>query len=489
VWSDSIFDSQDRAKLNYLARCMSAMYAGGRAYLETVAGSPVTSLATDAAVPAFVFTHEGEKICLIAGTMSADEYAPQLAGWMFPFWHTTGAFNANYWELSLPVYNAMPNDVRLICGHSKGGAVASFVGRRAKIAGLNPRVIGIGTPNFVSLAARNISGWPTIIHFHSPLDVVRYMPNSGFAGLDWRRAGQEYLIAPYGITPVASTPLGIGETTSVAAAVGDAYHAIASYVGLTSTPLVSVPVVSLPGSTGMPQILQVRIAGSIHEQRISNVLYYAKTVGEGNASLSAFAEKMRSMWRVWIVPKTSANYTALSYDVRQIGAPIWKNMTDITQGSLWRYDAQTILPGNLAGDTGPGGSGTCFPSFVAVGCSKKGGHLRRASNDVVVAGAVPPTGGIRIAGILESITQGSGDNRLIPSWQNDFQDAFDQLSEFDADGKTFTMCMVTLNANGSPLQTGDPPQPDYAYSLVQGVAINPYLTSQISRKQSIHRLG
>lgn len=480
MWSDSIFASQDREKLLYLARCCAAAYGATPASLSAITGSPVTQR-TDSPLPrSYSWVKEGETLLCVEGSVESANYLPQLNGWIFVQSVPGGVVNSYYHDTSNDIYLSSPAGVGLCFGHSRGGAVAANVSRRMIAAGGSTRTVAFGSPRFASSGSAAMPYWGQSLFLSSPLDMVSEMPYGGFAGVDWRLPPQEASITPYGISLSSNSPSTFSNLAAIAYTVGDTYHAIGAYIAALGS-LPSFPPNPMLGARNM---YRVTVRGVMHDQSIINEFWYRNTGGADTAE--NLATNFSSRWASMICPRVSNAYSVLQYDVRKLFGAVATDPVVPAAGSTWRWSEQFIKNGTTA-DAGLIAAGVAMPSFVAVGFTKTVGPWFNA-DATNAPGLKLGRGSGRIAGPAEEYTGAAGSNRIIPASLDAWRNALETLRILNVAG-TWDMIIATNSYEGAPVTTGDPPVPSYRYAYVTGISVNPYMTSQISRKQRISNLG
>lgn len=480
MWSDSIFTVNDRSKLHYLAKCCAATYGGTIASISAAAGTTVTQRTYDPLPRSFTWLRDGERIVCVEGSIDSSNYPPQLDGWIFATSAPGGLVNTYYHSVANSIYLSVPNDTSLCVGHSRGGAIAANLSRRLIAGGRQSRTVSFGSPRFASAGSAAMPYWGQCRMYSSPLDMVREIPYNGFAGVDWRLPAKEMTVEPSGIREGGSNPSTLANLIALASVVGDSYHSIASYVNA----LAPLPVWTVVPTMGVGDMYRVTVRGVMHEQSVINEFWYQNVSGVNTAE--NLAGNFSSRWATMVCPLVSAAYSVLQYDVRKLFGAAAVDPVVPAQGSTWRWSEQFIRTGTAA-DVGLVAAGVAFPSFVAIGFTKSvGGWF--SSESVAVPGLKIGRGSGRISGPAEEFTAASGGNRLIPTAVSSWTNVMEQLRWLNVAG-TWQMAIATYTYAGAPITSGDPPVPSWRYAYVNSVSINPFLTSQTSRKQRIGNLG
>jgi hypothetical protein len=485
MWSDSIFLTQDRAKLLFLSRAIEAAYTGGAPAVQSWVNSPTVEISPHLGPKSVSWVQDGERIVLVLGTLSAGEYVSQTNGWVFPRPIGQGVVNSYHASRADMIYPNVPSDTKLIVGHSMGGAIAGLLGRLGAASGL--RVIGIGTPRYADAYAVLEPGWAQSAYFADPRDLVSETPALGFGFplRDWRVPLLEYAVTPDGIVYDVPSPSYESSLAAIASTYGASYHEIGQYVRAFSDPP-NFTAMGVP----MANSRRVTIRGVFHEQSVINEFWYLPSAGDEDTPAQNLAEAFQQKWSTLICPKVSDAYSVLSYDVRRLYGAVSVNPAAPAEGSTWRWSEQYILNGTSA-DVGMIPAGTAFPSFVAVGFRKTCGPFK-ASTGGAVAGLKSPRGGGRISGPAEIITGASGGNRIVAASLSSWVSALNSLLNIPmvapVAGAWF-MSIATYTYAGAPILTGTPPAADWRIASVTGLTVNPFLTSQNSRKQTLSRLG
>lgn len=250
--------------------------------------------------------------------------------------------------------------------------------------------------------------------------------------------------------------------------------------------------------------VQVLVRGNMQGQFVNNVFYYTGT--SGSDTLTAWLTAFRTEWRTNIVANVSDEYEVLFYEAMQIGGVVWLNPDGTLfppssiPGGGWpdvtpvlRFTDRASLTGAGAADTGSITTQS-FPSYVTVGFKKTCGNLTRPENTTPLLLGRSVRGGFRISGIPVISTDDGEANELNAAAITLWGGSGPNLRIVNSGSADAVMEVVSLFANKRPRIDPDPVLPEsydpfYARATVTAIALNPFLTSQTSRKQSSSNLG
>lgn len=500
LWSDSIFTTPpDRQKLHWLIHAITHAYLGDlQLHLPPGASQLVAQTGGDLPI-SYTYVQDGQKIGIVCGTTHPGEYLSQSAGYVAhsPYVHG-GRVNTLYSLRTEAIYDMWPNDVSLIAGHSSGGAIAVLLGRKLADAGLPlTHVVTFGSSRPLSLGAVTSGPWPSMRHLAHPLDPVPLVAPDGTGQVFWRTPGELWLVNDIGMSLVTQQPSTAVQILNLLAQNGDAYHSTLSYDYLLSNGSdVTLPVGGAliePFGGGPMNIWNVVVRGEMLGQSVVNVLSYiaesplhSPLTFDANTVLDAFRER----WRTYILLGCSQTYSVVSYLVRKAGGAqfVDPSATPIVSNIVY---TESAVANGTSNDVG-GQAGPVFPSFVAVGAQKACGPWLR--NDTGGTDEIPlstsPKGGIRIAGTLEADTN-TLEHKLNAAALSVWTTRISALTPIPVGGNPgLTMAVTTTRVNGATLfDPGVPPTAFFAAARVNSLAVNPYMTSQVSRKQRLSRLG
>lgn len=503
MWSDSLFanvNAPDPYKMFLCARLCQAVYPNAKG-IESIPGvtaaTPITLSATLG--PIWKVTIGGENVCIFAGTNSGIQLAQQFLGGGFPqaLGSPLGAYvNSYQYSLQDSVWPLVPTDCTVLMGHSLGGALAVYEANRLKAAGINVKgVVTFGCPRMMNASALPLFPFQPVVHCYNPYDPVPRCPQEGYGLLHWFSPGNYVRVnGDHSITPTLQPPADPDTVATLFLATGDSWHAAGTYIQLLNTvaPVVSTAAPGPPKATplqsslAMPNVIvEFKVRGVLNGQSVQNITNWVANDGAGHNNI---ALDLRGNWRSNILPRVSLDYSVIAYDYRQIVGMVFKDPTNAAAGSLFRF-ANVIRLGGVGLDVGGRSAGANLPSNIAVGAAKA--CVGWTKSDLVTPPATlekQPKGSIRFAGLLETDTVDSG-NSLDPSVKALWQTAVDQFRA--PGGGTTPVLAVITNRTGKAVLTdpGPPVTPIFYVSLVSSLAVNPYVTSQNSRKQSLSRLG
>lgn len=496
MWVDSV-KTGDTAKLRYLAECCQAAYNGVLAdRIGTDAGELVRRVAPPLP-PVWTWRKQDSLLLMIQGTTYGAEYVFQTDGWLNPVDVMGGLVNSYYAGVGEQAFLAAPLAVDLCFGHSMGGAAAQVAAARFRHSGRpacfaasfsSPRPYAVGHPE---IAASDIN-------LQMPKDPVPFLPYDGFGSINWSVSNDAYMSLPNGLSLLESRlASSVGFISYLLYTYGTKYHDIGVYVDYLrqTTPPGPTPIVRI--RTMPVQVYQVKIKGSLMGQSCDNTLYLMPD-GPGPAPAQAINDFVREWWQATVLPMVSNKYRVIYYSTRRIAGLVWKNPVDFTKGSLYRYDNH-IRTGGKAVDYGRR-LVDVLPSLLAVGFAKSADDYFLAETDDELPNSKQPHGGIRIGGIVReniNVATNELETAAVTSWSA----VGEQLVMPKNATDTFFMALVT-NTNGGvylePSHTwlptyirkpDDDTLPWYAVAKVNALSLNPFVTSQVSRKQTIANQG
>lgn len=505
AWSDSIFaaGTPDRAKLSYLARLNQAIYDGDFLAWAGPYASSVVTYASPPATPVKTLVIEGEKVAIVGGTTHAAEYLDQAAGWLTPtVVPGLGAVNSEYLIDAQQIFNFLPNDVRVIAGHSRGGSVAMILGRAMKAAGL-PLVgsVSFGAPRPVEAAAVTGVTWQPHIAVIRSDDPVPLLWADGSPIYSWRTPGTHYLLSGKGVmTPYTEQPSSFSQFSAVLAVYGDGGHAARRYAGALASIKTGPSPQVFEGGPNMASVISLDVHGVINEQAVNNTFYFNRAIG-GSTMEDIGNYFAVEIWRKWILPRLTVDYSVHKYSLAEIDSVVPVPLPEgeerpNPERTCFRYGDRFERTG-LAADAGKQSAPT-LPSFVAVSAAKSCSQWARpngvASFDAwpYVTGSKSPRGGIRFGGIAEAKTDSEG-NLINAAEVDAWQVAIKELRVFTVPGGDILhMCVTRLkDEHKQPIviEEGPPIVYGFDFATVNSLSISPWISSQVSRKQSRSNLG
>lgn len=500
AWTDSIFaDNPDPVKLELLARLTGATYAGSVKFHAGQYASGAQQISFEPHRPAWVVKSGEVHILVVAGTTHVSQFKSQLFGWLSPSdFLGVGSVNSLYLADAQAMLPLIPNDVTLIAGHSYGGALAMILGRLMKEAGRPiAGTVSFGAPRPFSQAAVDAGGWQPHLNITNVFDPVPAIAWDGATLFNWRTPGRHLSLASTGqLLPYDESPGLLATVNFLLASYGDTGHAIGTYASYLAKGAGIVPAVS--GGEGMAQaIVVVEVSGSLDEQICDNVLHY-RAAFDASLDVEALLTRFRYLWRTFVLPWLSVDYSVIDYDATVIDTTVPINLVEDPVRLTYRYgDAHSFAGTTLDKGAQPSAN---LPSFAAAGAAKNCGQwnqplvsVNNFNGALPVAGTKAPRGSIRFGGIHESFTENKG-NDLTDTLRSGLQIACNQLLEFTYSGSDYaSMCVVRVrNDNGEPaVISGEGPESVFGiqYAIVNSVVVNPYITSQVSRKKSRNTLG
>lgn len=502
AWTDDIFGTPtpNEAKLAYLAKAVGAVYSGTVASAVSPAGSNARQLSAPPTLVSWAFDIEGQTIVLVEGTTSADQYALETDGYAHPTtFPAGGSVNGYYAAIGDAMFPNLPNNTAAIVGHSLGGAVASYLGWKFHAASLPlAGTLTFGAPRPFDSTAASAAVFPPAVNVAQIYDPVPLLPPDGVGGKNWKTPGDLYFLHPQGALDFATQPpSSVGDVWSVIQHYGFGSHDIGSY-GDTLTVPAKVPfTLPLLGVSSMPEFYQCQVKGLLFGQACDNTFYYLPSLVDAADANNANLD-FRTNWRQYILPRLSPEYSVLFYETRRISGVVQLLNTTVVppvpyvppRGN-YRYDNFVRFSG-IGTDVGSNVNADAFPSFNAVGASKACVGWADPTTTLPIPLTKAPRGRTSFGGIPRLSTQPTTDgNKLTVAELTSWQAACAQIVRPEQFGRRYLLCVVTHTGpgGGQLFNTANPPEPIYYYSVVSSLSPNPFITSQVSRKQTISGRG
>jgi len=233
--------------------------------------------------------------------------------------------------------------------------------------------------------------------------------------------------------------------------------------------------------------LQIDVRGVMAGQAINNSFNYiveTYTAGGTNDAVLAFQQA----WRDEILPLVSAQYQVLAY----VGAEIEGFVPYLHSGFYriaTRYKGAFEEEGDPDDDDGVLATDP-LPTYAAVSVRKICAGLTNFEEDPMPL-EKRIRGGFRISGIVEAQTKAASGNELEDATLTAFEDAMVNLRTVSGAGFSMKMEVVSLYkdtlARVAIVEGNAVAQPGRA--TVTSMTVSPYVSSQVSRKQTVARLG
>jgi len=241
-------------------------------------------------------------------------------------------------------------------------------------------------------------------------------------------------------------------------------------------------------------IVEITVKGEASGQAIDNVFHYRAEDFVGARDLDSFLSNFRLDWEGPICDLLTTEYSVLSYEARILGGMIW--LTEAVPPSLpsrpaIRYKESVQQDGDVdsVGTDAP----PAHPTQTAVSIRKKCGPLYTWAVDVAqdeepVLKALEKMvdGGCRLSSIAEDLSEAADQNRWTAAYVTAVGAAFDSIRVVStgAAAQNMTMCVLSPVANKVQRTLPASGLPTLYVAEVTSFSVNPYVSSQNSRKQS-----
>lgn len=243
---------------------------------------------------------------------------------------------------------------------------------------------------------------------------------------------------------------------------------------------------------------RIQIFGEMYGQAVINSFdYYQST---GTESSLTILTAWQAIFRAEFIALLSDAYKVNQYEIKRLESiyPIFtpNNVPQAfpsiaSQGPppAPRWDSASAIAGS-ASDVGDV-AGTCLPSFCAVNFRKVCDGFERSDLVTPLPGEKKPRGSFRISGIPEAYTEDAAGNELTDAILASFVDAGEAIREFDAGGAHCHMLVTSFVKD--KFYRSEPELVDavtfyrnyYAVADVTSLVPSPYISSQVSRKQTV----
>lgn len=227
--------------------------------------------------------------------------------------------------------------------------------------------------------------------------------------------------------------------------------------------------------------IQVEIHAVASGQAVLNVLHYkVHSTAPGTHTLAAWLDAFRTIFRVEILPLLHETYDVQAYSARTIEGMIDLNPEALPADArpVLRFNDQEVLQG-AAADVG-GVATPALPTYAAVSVAKVCGPVTKPDL-TPLTGEKLLKGGMRWGPIVEADTQTDEPNALDETTVSDWQSAVDGILSISVDTTTCQMEVLSFFKNTLPRREGLTPV--FARAHVNSVLVNPYASTQVSRKQ------
>lgn len=219
-------------------------------------------------------------------------------------------------------------------------------------------------------------------------------------------------------------------------------------------------------------------------QSVNTVLHYLWSPDQADPiqELTALAA-MINVWETNIVPLLATGYTVQQYELKQVTG-VGLSATGVPSLTT---NAATVVPGDASGVSPAGIDG--LPTYVTATFRKNSSGVStteyRPVLGAILAGEKRFRGRIGISPIAESNTQLTNVNLFTNGAYDALDDAMDPMVSIPVQEGLFTGTMrlvIVSLIKGAAVRISGGGVPLFAFQLVDGFTLNPYVGSQLSRK-------
>lgn len=229
--------------------------------------------------------------------------------------------------------------------------------------------------------------------------------------------------------------------------------------------------------------VEITVLASASGQSIINVLNYrAGLTNAAPHTLEDFLTEFRDEWRTGILPLLHESYVIQAYVGRVISSMVFLPPIP-PQGPnarpAIRYSEQFILQGAGASDTGDKIT-DAHPTFTAISAQKVCGPVTDPAGVVLPAEKII-RGGIRLGPIVEADTEALEGNALTAAAAAAALAGLIVIQVVALGGDTMNMEVLSFYKDLNHRVIG--PLPTFATATVSSFLVNPFISTQVTRKQ------
>jgi len=232
--------------------------------------------------------------------------------------------------------------------------------------------------------------------------------------------------------------------------------------------------------------IQIDVRGELFGQACNNTFHYIIQTLSGEGMIDAVTA-FRTDWRANILPLLVVDYQVLKY----IGAEI-SGFEFLHAAPDHRYGIRYIDSVELVGDTSDNGllDEDALPSYAAVSATKKVGTITDF-DEVDLNLERRLRGGVRFSGLPLSALEPETPNKLEADVYAAWNTAVPLLKSITTAGLLAAMEVISTTKNNAPRVLFDGPDrtPRPARGTVSSLVVSPFVSSQVSRKETVARLG
>lgn len=235
--------------------------------------------------------------------------------------------------------------------------------------------------------------------------------------------------------------------------------------------------------------IQIDVRGEMFGQAINNTFHFI--VSNDGFTMEDAVTAFRGEWRANILPLVCVDYQVNKYIGAVIDGFVFNGGVTVPPNYRFgpRFTESFELAGDAALDDGDVATDP-LPSYVAVSATKVCGTLTDFDeNDVTLEKRL--RGGVRFAGIPIVSLKTDETNELAALVLADWQAAVTAIRQIEGGGLDLIMEVVSMQKNNLPRTriVGGLTEPFPVRGTVTSLVVSPYISSQVSRKQTVSRLG
>lgn len=238
--------------------------------------------------------------------------------------------------------------------------------------------------------------------------------------------------------------------------------------------------------------VRIKVYGVMHGQYVNNDFCYYVMADETAADLlTAF----RAVWRASALAFLGDEYSVVRYWIGVFDGLVWKSTNkSLPNVTVWpdvrplpRYKETAVLTGSSTLDKGSITTAQ-MPSFVCFGFAKTTFQVTKIDASTVLPQEKVIHGAFGISGVPQAAIDDGESNTINAGYMTSCTGLATDLRVIDdTSGHIMTMEVWSLYKDRKPRY--DAGAPLLARAGVTSIAVEPYATSRVSRKQSASNLG